>query len=543
MTKCGKDAAKFFTRGGIAGLVWCCAQLVAVAQPPAEVTPLLQIEPLPADVAPLPDAAVAPQPVGPSSLLDPDLGFQTPGVEQIPLPPELAGSPTAGELRLDEVLQSVSRTYPLLIAAIQERDIAAGEARSTRGAYDLHIQAENMTGAMGFYETNRAALRAEQYTLPGGKVWSGYRIGRGSFEPWYQERQTNDGGEFKLGYRQSLLQGLAIDKRRTAMRKADLSLAAAEPSIDKQRIYFLEYGAIQYWKWVAAGHWYLIQREMLEIAEEREAAIETRIARGLLPEIESLDNRRLVASRQAKLIQADRKFRQEAVELSLYLRDAGGTPILPGADRLPPFPEPTAPDPEQLPFDLQTAISFRPEPRYLRLQRQKLEVQLAYARNLTLPEFDALVDASKDVGQPTSSKNDKGPFQLETGLLFAVPLQRRDATGQIRTNEAAITQVRAQEQYAIERVEADVRFALTGLQTAYEEYRRAAEGVELTAQMEAAERTKFDLGNSNILFVNIREQNTADARILTVDALLEYHVAAAEYRAALGLDAGFAPQR
>ncbi|MBL9083900.1 MAG: hypothetical protein JNK76_18935, partial [Planctomycetales bacterium] len=190
MTKCGKDAAKFFTRGGIAGLVWCCAQLVAVAQPPAEVTPLLQIEPLPADVAPLPDAAVAPQPVGPSSLLDPDLGFQTPGVEQIPLPPELAGSPTAGELRLDEVLQSVSRTYPLLIAAIQERDIAAGEARSTRGAYDLHIQAENMTGAMGFYETNRAALRAEQYTLPGGKVWSGYRIGRGSFEPWYQERQT-----------------------------------------------------------------------------------------------------------------------------------------------------------------------------------------------------------------------------------------------------------------------------------------------------------------------------------------------------------------
>ena len=532
----GRNAVRCRVTSLLLAVAACCAVKTASGEEPIPPpVPLPAVERTDAESAAVP----APPPANSSLQLELPGGVDPATGELIPPSPPAGAEATPAVLQLDEVLHSVSRTYPLLVAAIQEREIAAGEARSTRGAYDLHVQAENMTGAMGYYQTNRAAVKAEQYTLPGGKVWSGYRIGRGYFEPWYLERQTNDGGEFKVGYQQSLLQGLAIDKRRASMRKADLALAAAEPSIDKQRIYFLEYGAIQYWKWVAAGHWYLIQRDMLELAQRRVDGINSRIERGILPEIERLDNRRLIVLREAKLIEADRKFRQEAVELSLYLRDEAGFPVLPAADRLPSFPEPAAPAADQLSSDLATALAYRPEPRYLQLQRQKLQVQLNLARNQTLPQFDAVVDASKDVGLPSSPKNDKGPFQLETGLLFAVPLQRRDATGQIRTAEAAITQVRAQEQYAVERVEADVRFALTGLTTAYDEYRRALQGVDLAEQMEAAERTKFDLGNSNILFVNLREQNTADARILTVDALLEYYIAAAEHRAALGLDAGF----
>lgn len=464
-------------------------------------------------------------------------------VENVPAPPgersAALAEDSAVSLQLDEVRGSVLRYYPLLIAAVQERGIAEGEQRSALGAYDLHTSAENMTGALGFYRTNRAAVGFEQYTLPGGKISSGYRIGRGSFEPWYLERQTNEGGEFKLSYQQSLLQGLAFDKRRLGLRKADLARAAAEPSIDKQRIYFLQYAAIDYWKWVAAGHWYVVNRDLLRLAEMRVEGIDTRINRGILPEIERLDNRRLIVSRRTKLIEADRKFQQAAVELSLYVRDEFGAATLPTANRLPSFPAPVKPDESRLEDDVATALAYRPEPRYLRLQREKTVVELNYARNLTLPQLDALVGASKDVGQPTSPKNDKGPFQLEAGLLFDVPIQRRYATGRIRTAEAELTQIRAREQFAADRIRADVRFALAGLKTAYEEYSYAVESAELAAEMEQAERTKFDLGNSNILTVNLREQATADARILMIDALAEYHIAEAEYRAALGLDAGF----
>jgi outer membrane protein TolC len=132
---------------------------------------------------------------------------------------------------------------------------------------------------------------------------------------------------------------------------------------------------------------------------------------------------------------------------------------------------------------------------------------------------------------------------METGLVFEVPVQRRYAAGQIRAFEAEIARVRAELQFAEDRVVADVRRAVAGLQTAYEEFDRAAESVRLAEQMQQAEQTNFDLGNSNILFVNLREQATADARLLVVDALESFYYATAEYRAALGIDAGYARPR
>jgi hypothetical protein len=61
--------------------------------------------------------------------------------------------------------------------------------------------------------------------------------------------------------------------------------------------------------------------------------------------------------------------------------------------------------------------------------------------------------------------------------------------------------------------------------------------------MQDAELKNFELGNSNILFVNLREQATADARLLVIDALEQYFYAQAEYRAAIGIDAGLPMRR
>ena len=459
-----------------------------------------------------------------------------------PVPAPNSAAANAGErpdgLRLDEVLASVDRSYPLLIAAVQQIAIAQGEQLSSRGPYDLRLLGDNFTGAPGYYETNRASVKLEQNTLPGGKAFGGYRIGRGSFEPWYQERQTNDGGEFKLGFEQSLLQGRAIDKYRLDMRKADLARIAAEPKIDKQRIYFIEYAAISYWKWVAAGQAYAVAADVLGLAQRRVEGIDARIKTGILKEIESVDNRRLIVSREAKLVVADRKFQQAAVELSLYLRDEFGRPILPAAARLPEFPVLSRPSVEDMVGDELVALNMRPEIRYLRIERDKYRVQLRYAENLTLPRLNAVVAAGQDVGAPSSSKRDKSPFEMETGVILEVPLQRRNAAGQIQSNNAELARIEAELQYAEDRVVADVRRAMVGLTTAYEEYVRATEGVALAQRMQDAEIKNFELGNSNILFVNLREQATADARLLVIDALEQYFYAQAEYRAALGIDAG-----
>ena len=57
--------------------------------------------------------------------------------------PTLLGAATSvgGPLGLDEVLDSVERSYPLLRAAEQERAIAGGRLVSAMGAFDLNLTA------------------------------------------------------------------------------------------------------------------------------------------------------------------------------------------------------------------------------------------------------------------------------------------------------------------------------------------------------------------------------------------------------------------
>jgi len=57
---------------------------------------------------------------------------------------------------------------------------------------------------------------------------------------------------------------------------------------------------------------------------------------------------------------------------------------------------------------------------------------------------------------------------------------------------------------------------------------------ELAKKLEQGERVRFRQGDSNQLFVNIREQATADAAVREVEALAEYHKSLANLKAALG---------
>ncbi|MGL5097899.1 MAG: TolC family protein, partial [Planctomycetia bacterium] len=224
-----------------------------------------------------------------------------------------------------------------------------------------------------------------------------------------------------------------------------------------------------------------------------------------------------------------------AIDLSLFLRDLNGTPMLPLAEQLPDgFPQVAPPNLASLGADLELAARLRPEPARLNLLRQRSGVDLRLARNNRLPTLDFYFANSKDVGGVVPL-DDKYPYELQTGLMMNVPLQRRDARGQIVAAQAQIGQFAAQERFARDTVTAEVQTALALLRGAYEQISRARSGVEVARQVEEAERKRFDEGQSTLLLVNLRESATADAALLEVDALASYFRARADYRAALGV--------
>jgi outer membrane protein TolC len=443
---------------------------------------------------------------------------------------------TDSQLKLDEVISSVQLSFPLLEVAYLENTIASANQLAAWGAFDVKLKAASENGPLGFYETYRQTAGVTRPLYDGGEVFGGYRIGRGNFQPWYLERQTNDGGEFKAGVRVPLVRNREIDARRAELWRATYQRQRARPEIRAQLVLFVRDGSVAFWNWVAAGHKYDIVFDALQLSLQRNAQLKRRVQEGDLDPPVLQDNLRSVAIRESKLIERDRKLQQAAVKLSLFYRTAAGDPFVPTTEQLGSFPEPASFSESDLDADIQVALAQRPELAALDALSRQIDVDLAEARNDLLPWIDAQLLGSQDVGAPTSPKRDKSPFELEAGLFLDVPLQRRKALGKSQAARAKLMQVAAKRRFTEDKIVADVQSAYVGLTTAYDRLGKAREGKRLAEYMADVERRKFELGQSDLLSVFLREQNAVEAADAEVDALLEYYIARADYAAALAMD-------
>ncbi|GIW97077.1 MAG: transporter [Pirellulaceae bacterium] len=450
---------------------------------------------------------------------------------------EEIASPQAGRsagVTLDEVIDSLYASYPLVAAAMQARSIASGEQLAAWGQFDLKLKAASENNPVGFYENFRQSVGVVQPLFSGSDLFAGYRIGRGTFQPWYLERQTNGGGEFKAGLAVPLAKDRDIDQRRADLWKANLDRQIVEPDIRAQLIAFVQEATYAYWDWVAAGAKLDIAQQILALAEDRTERIQRQVEEGLLDPPELTDNLRLVAERRAKVEEARRKFQQSAVKLSLYYRDANGDPVVPSLDQVPEFPELAPSPPAESNRDVDIALQQRPELTLLNLVLRQLRVDYALAANEMRPTIDAVVTASQDVGEPTSPKNDKGDFELETALLVDVPVQRRKARGKMRAIQGKMAQLDAKRQLAADKIVTEVQAARAGVDTAREQVYQARDAVRRAEELAARERRNFEEGLSDLLKVTLREQYAVEAAEKLVDALTIYYKAQADLRAARG---------
>ncbi len=457
----------------------------------------------------------------------------------IPSIPPLPGEnfePTRNGLVLEDVINSVYQSYPLLDAAIYSREVASGERLQTLGEFDHKFKAATENGPMGYYKTYRQNIGLAKPLYQGGELFAGYKLGRGNFQPWYKERQTNEAGEFKAGYSVPLSRNRDIDARRAALWRATFGVDAVEPDIQAQLIGFVQEGTYAYWDWVAAGARLAIADQILNLAESRTDRIRSQVENGFLDPPELTDNLRLVAERSGKRAFAERKLQQAAVKLSLYYRDANGEPLIPGPDQIPVFPELMKIDAEQVEYDTGLALERRPEIYALELLRRQLDIDHSEAMNDTLPEVDLVMAAAQDIGYRTDPKNDKGPFQLDAMLYVEVPIERRKARGKIQTVSGKISQLNAKRKLTEEKIIADVEYAYAGLTGAYKQAQQAELAVGYAEDLARRERRNFEEGLSDLLKVTLREQYAVESAEKAVDAKLQYFKEQADYRAALAED-------
>ena len=436
-------------------------------------------------------------------------------------------------LTLNDVVVAATERHPLITAAREERAGADGERLAAQGAFDRVIKGDFVDYATGGYSGTYYNMQAEQpLEFMGSKIISGFRQGSGSFPVYDDYYETNEDGEIRAGVEIPLLRDRDIDKRRTLIKKTTIQQDVAGLSLDLRRIDLGRASANAYWEWVAAKRKLVVFESLLKVAQERDVQLVKRADAGDIAQFDQTDNKRQVFQREAQLLSAQRALQKAEFELAFFYRGLSGEPI-PVASLNPPKNIPLTKPAALQDLDVHVAEAHanRPEVKRLEQLMEQNKLEITLAENDTLPKLDMQSFLARDLG---AGKQDRNETELKLGVKLEVPLQVRNQQGRIDQYSAKVRELEAQLKAVKDRIAVEVRDASTAISISRDRVDVARSELALAEELERGERTKFVQGDSNLIFVNLREQTTADAAVREIDTVLEFERAVVSYHAALG---------
>lgn len=435
-------------------------------------------------------------------------------------------------LALEEVLDAALRAFPGLLSAEQRKQASEGELQTAQGGFDTLLKSQNRWSVAGLYENNNYDVVIEQPTsFLGATFFGGWRRGTGDYPVYEGKSLTANDGEARLGVNIPLWRNRDIDRRRASLQQAELGKLIANHEFDQALLEVRRQASHRYWDWVLAGVRLRTVEQLLQVAEQRNDGIMQRVAAGDIPEFEALDNQRAIIERRERLVAAQRLLEQSAIQLSLYWRDIEGRPQMPSTELLPndfPNQEPKI----QLKFDeaIAAALSQRPELKRLALQSQQTETELALQENQQNPALDVQVMGAKDIGY---GKDKLNRDELYLGLNVDISLQQRVAGGRAQVASANLQRLKWDARGTEDRVVAEVKDVLSALNASQQRVTLSRLQQQAAKQLEDGERTRFQLGETTLLFVNLREIAAGDAMLQAAEATSSLFKAHADYQATL----------
>ncbi len=473
----------------------------------------------------------------------------------------IAGAPSAsaqsidsGALTLDAVIASAISMHPNIVAASADIDGGEAELLAAEGAFDPTLKVEGDGGAGNYLSGGGGAGVSALTPFGGTKIDGGWRLGVGDYPTYYGKEKTNDFGEFSLGVSVPILRGFAIDSARAGVERRGIDVARRRQLRQVSELDLARAAAADYYDWVAAGAKLNVARSLLALAERRDDQLKRRADVGDSAAIDVIDNARLIAQRQSRVVAARRGFERAALKLALSLRDDDGRVVIPHEGRVP---QARAWGPQQqhaadvIDADedvselVNTAVSARPELEALRQALKDVGVEARLADNNVLPSLRVGAKVSQDVGDthpPLSSSSSVWNPDPKTralpdagvSLSFEMPAFLRTARGQVGVVDAKRRKLEASLFLARDKIELEVRDSLQAQRAAAERAAFAATEAAAARDVLAGESSRYEAGDSTLVVVNLREVAVAEAELAAIDASVDVERARAITRLVLG---------
>jgi outer membrane protein TolC len=438
-------------------------------------------------------------------------------------------------LTIGEVLARIELTHPLLRAMGAERSKARAKILKALGAWEPQIKNYTQTERYTTWNLTTAFDIPSQHTagyadstVQAGHPWGftvegGLRSGFGdkgnariAFPPdvlaGYPQQHFYYGGSFHL------LRGFMVNEENAQFQQAELAGPQAEIKVAQKRQDLYLAGAVQYWDWQVAVKQAEIVKRALAVAEERLVQIEGLAKGGKVAPLDVVEATQEVQRRREAAIAAQRKVEYEQYKLSLFLWE-NGEPVTPRPEWAPEFQgETPLPTNDEVAAYKVEAKETRPEVRDLYIEAKINNIDIKLAKNKLLPLLDLEGGPTKGVADWIVG------IGYRVGIHNEIPLFQREARGKVMAAEVAQQQLALKQLYTEQQVDFDVDNWLSAIVRARDRVTAATEALRLAKTLEEGERTRFNIGSTTVLFVNLRERHVVEQAYQLYRAQADYAV-------------------
>lgn len=434
----------------------------------------------------------------------------------------------APALKLEDVLKQTREQAPKVLASIEKVVSSREKVRAAEGAFDARLGLDYDRREGGKYPGDVYNGKIEKPLQPfGAKVYGGYRKSDGTFPVYEGKRVTLDDGEIMAGLSFSLLRNFNIDEKRLKLGLSKFDLQKSEWKNKEVLMKLQKEASLAYWSWVASGHLLKVAEDLLSLAENRQVAFEKRIKRGDLAALYAIENRQYIVKRRTKVRKGRAEFEMAALYLSLYWRNDKGEPQIATIADLPTIDsmEKTSFNDKKIVLTDLMKTSFTL--RSLNTEILANEKRSEFFDSRFLPEVSVKYEVARDRGDGSSTL-----VGTEHKVMVGVdiPIERNFLKGNSAANRAQQRILKHQMRLAQDNLQVSVNQLKTKLSAAVDIIENTKQEVDLGEQLERGEKKKFRSGASDFFVVNLREQNTFDARLKRIEALFTYQETLAKYR-------------
>jgi len=475
----------------------------------------------------------------------------------------------SGELHLsvDEAVGlALERSLGLQVQRFGREQARVG-VEQAMGIYDLDLTsalstlheespaASNLEGAEVQKQDRDAFSVGLSQLLPSGAVggvsWANSRLETNS--QFYLLNPSYSSG-LDLSFAQPLLRGFGREQTETGIRVARLQSDQAREAFIERVVATVRQAEVAYWNLVRARYQLKVAEESLKLAQQLHNDNKVRVQVGTLAPLELASSEAGIATRQEEIIRAQGAV-GDAEDILRYLLNLDD----PKTWSLPMVPDTaveTQPASVELDSALTTALESRPELAGERIAQASREVEQAYFRGQTRPRLDLKASYGfNGVGGDALLRDEQGNViatvpggwsdaidQItgadfpgwSVGLEFGYPIRNRTAKAKATLADLSVEQGKVGLEQLRQQVQAEVRVAVRGLETARQQMESARVSVTLAEKNLDAEHKKYENGLSTSFEILRVQDDLTAARSRLVDALTSYRTSLVEYHRAVG---------